>query len=311
MNVLRVFRAAFRYCFDSEYRFLNDANRGKYNSISDEEFIKRKFQAEMGYELNLTSPKTFNEKLNWLKLYDRNPDYTMLVDKFLVKNYVSNRIGSEYVIPLLGGPWYSFDEIDFDSLPKQFVLKTSHDCGGVYVCKDKAKFNKNEARKFLTKHLNNNYYLTGREWPYKNVKPCIFAEEYMTDNNNSEQLTDYKFFAFDGKVKAMFVATDRALKNEETKFDFFDENFNHLPFIQGHPNSKRPIECPSTFEKMKELAAILSQGFPELRVDFYNVGDKIYFGELTLFHFGGFTPFKPDKWDIIFGDWIILPDVKQ
>lgn len=310
MKLNRIIRAGFKYIFDSEYRFLNDANRGKYNYLDDETFIKRKFRAEMGYDIDLENPQTFNEKINWLKLYDRNPEYSIIVDKYAVKQYVSDRIGAEYVIPLIGGPWYNFDDIDFDILPHQFVLKTSHDCGGVFVCKDKSSFDKEKARKFLMEHLNRDYYLTGREWPYKNVKPCIFAEKYMADGGDSDQLTDYKFFCFDGQVKAMFVATDRTLIDEETKFDFFDENFNHLPVLQGHPNATKMIECPPTFERMKYLASILSKGFPELRVDFYNAGNQIYFGELTLFHFGGFTPFVPAEWDTIFGDWIKLPAKK-
>lgn len=310
MKLKKVIRAGFKYIFDSEYRFLNDANRGKYNNLDDETFIKRKFRAEMGYDIDLEHPKTFNEKLNWLKLYDRNPEYSRLVDKFAVKKYVAERIGEKYVIPLIGGPWYSFDEIPLDTLPQQFVLKTSHDCGGVYLCKDKSSFDADKARKFLTSHLNRDYYLTGREWPYKNVKPCIFAEEYMSDVGDSDQLTDYKFFCFDGQVKALFVATDRQRKNAETKFDFFDVNFSHLPIVQGHPNADRQIECPPTFEKMKELASELSRGFPELRVDFYNVGNQIYFGELTLFHFSGFVPFVPSQWDLKFGEWINLPDKK-
>lgn len=308
MRIHRFVRALSKYCFDKEYRFLIDVNRGKYNSLDDETFIRRKYRAIFGHDINLDNPKTFNEKLNWMKLYDHNFQYVQMVDKFAAKKYVSELIGEEYIIPLLGGPWYDFESIDFDNLPDQFVLKTSHDCGGVVICKDKFQFNRDNAKHFLEKHMQNNYFLTCREWPYKYVKPCIFAEKYMSDDNDCDQLTDYKFFCFDGKVKAMFVATDRALKDVDTKFDFFDENFEHLPIIQGHPNASKKIDRPATFEKMKELASILSKGFPELRVDFYNVGDQIYFGELTLFHFGGLTPFKPEKWDGIFGDWIVLPN---
>ncbi len=256
---------------------------------------------------DLNAPKTFNEKLNWLKLYDRNPEYTKMVDKFEAKKWISDRIGKEYVAPVLGGPWNSFDEIDFEKLPNQFVLKTTHDCGGVVICKDKATFDKDSARIFLNMHLNKNYYLTCREWPYKNVLPRIFAEEYMSDLENSSELTDYKFLCFDGIPKAMYIATDRVNENEETKFDFFDMEYNHLPFTQGHPNAKVIPQKPESFEKMKELAGVLSKGFPQIRVDFYNVKGKPYVGELTLFHLSGNVPFNPAKWDEIFGEWIKLP----
>lgn len=310
MKLKRYIRSGIRFLSDKDYRTLFLASRGKYDSMSDREFLQMIYKARMGKELNLENPKTYNEKLNWLKLYDRNPEYTRLVDKFAVKQYVAERIGEEYVIPLIGGPWYCFDEIDFDILPHQFVLKTSHDCGGVCICKDKNEFDAEEARRFLTKHLKQNYYLQWREWPYKNVRPCIFAEMYMSDMKGTGQLTDYKFFCFDGQVKAMFVATDRSSKTEETKFDFFDENFHHLPFTQGHPNATKKIECPPTFDKMKELASELSKGFPQLRVDFYNVEDRIYFGELTFFHFSGLTQFVPEQWDRKFGEWISLPEKK-
>lgn len=271
---------------------------------------------------NLKNPQTFNEKLNWLKLYDRRPEYTTMVDKYESKKYVSDCVGSQYVIPVVGGPWDTFDEIDFNKLPDQFVLKTTHDCGGVLVCKNKKNFDKEKARNFLEGHLKNNYYLTCREWPYKNVKPRIFAEEYMKDaekfkknntvtltNNGTqiEQLTDYKFFCFNGEVKALLIATDRADTTVDTKFDFFDAEFTHLDLIQGHPNATVLPQKPVTFNLMKRIASKLSKGIPQIRVDFYEVENRVYVGELTLFHFSGNVPFQPEKWDHIFGSWIQLP----
>ncbi len=319
MILLKIINAGIKYIVDKDYRFIINSTLGLYNNTEDEIYLKRKYKAYMKKELNLDNPQTFNEKLQWLKLNDRKPVYTSMVDKYAAKEYISSRVGDEYVIPAVGGPWKSFDEIDFDKLPEQFVLKTTHDCGGVVICKDKQSFKKIKAKRFLEKHLKKNYYLTCREWPYKNVEPQIFAEMYMkdmnasdekgaSDKNTEEQLTDYKFFCFDGRVEALFVATDRASKSEETKFDFFDADFNRLDIVQGHPNSTNLPNKPQNFEKMKQLAAILSRGIPQVRVDFYEVGAKIYVGELTLFHFGGNVPFRPEVWDYTFGKWIELPE---
>ena len=285
--------------------------RAKYwdlaNVLSYKKFIKIEYRNRMRKKLNLKNPQTFNEKLQWLKIYDRKPIYTTMVDKYEVKNYVADKIGDEYIIPTLG-VWDSFDEIDFDSLPDQFVLKCTHDSGGLVICKDKSKLNKEKAKKKIELSLNRNYYYHGREWAYKDVKPRVIAEKYMEDKN-SKDLKDYKFFCFDGKVKAMFIATDRFTQGVETKFDFYDTNFEHLPFTNGHPNAECVIEKPKHFEKMKELAEILSKGIPQIRVDFYEIDDEVYFGELTFFHWSGMVPFVPEKWDYVFGEWIELPTI--
>ena len=285
--------------------------RAKYwdlaNVLSDKTFIKIEYRNRMRKKLNLKTPQTFNEKLQWLKIYDRKPIYTTMVDKYEVKNYVADKIGDEYIIPTLG-VWDSFDEIDFDALPDQFVLKCTHDSGGLVICKDKSKLNKEKAKKKIELSLNRNYYYHGREWAYKDVKPRVIAEKYMEDKN-SKDLKDFKFFCFDGKAKAMFIATDRFTRGVETKFDFYDMNFEHLPFTNGHPNAECVIEKPKHFEKMKELAEILSKGIPQIRVDFYEIDDEVYFGELTFFHWSGMVPFVPEKWDYKFGDWIELPTI--
>lgn len=279
---------------------------GKYGQkLDDETYLKKVYKLQMGKDLNLENPQTFNEKLQWLKLYDRKPEYTQMVDKYEAKKYVANKIGEEYIIKTLG-VWDKFDDIDFSVLPNQFVLKTTHDSGGVIICKDKSTFDINKAKEKLEKSLKRKYYYVWREWPYKNVKPRIIAEEYMVDESGYE-LKDYKFFCFDGKVKALFVAKDRTKVDEETKFDFFDENFNHLPFTNGHPNSAPPYIKPQNFEKMKELAGILSKEIPHLRVDFYNINGKIYFGELTFTHWSGMVAFEPEEWDYKLGSWINLP----
>lgn len=275
--------------------------RGCFHWIPDELYLKILFRIKMGYKLDLKNPKTFNEKLQWLKLHDRNPLYTTLVDKYEVRQYIEDTIGKEYLIPLLG-VWDRFEDIDFEQLPEQFVLKCTHDSGGIVICKDKSKLNLKKAKKKINTSLKKNFYWAFREWPYKNVKPRIIAEKYMVDESGTE-LKDYKIFCFDGKPKALFVATDRSI--HETKFDFFDIDFNHLPFMQHYPNNtEREITKPKGLEKMLVLAEKLTQDFKHCRADFYDINGQVYFGELTFSHFSGFEHFKPKEWDYKFGDWI-------
>lgn len=268
---------------------------------NDQTYIKMRWKLSMDYSLNLENPQTYNEKLQWLKLYDRRPEYVKMVDKYEAKELVSSIIGSQYIIPTLS-VYDSVEDIDFDKLPNQFVLKCTHDSGGVVICRDKKTLNIENAKKKLLHGLKHNFYYQNREWPYKQVKPRIIAEQYMEDDNN--ELIDYKFFCFNGKVKALFIATDRQNSKEETKFDFFDENFKHLEVTNGHPNAINMPKKPICFDKMKELASKLSSGYPHIRVDFYEVNGEVYFGELTLCHWGGFVPFKPKEWDYTFGSWL-------
>lgn len=271
--------------------------------IPDRAYIQMYYFAHFKKFCNLKNPKTYNEKLNWLKLHDKNPIYTRIVDKFEAKEYVKDIIGDQYIIPTLG-VWDNFDDRDFDELPQQFVLKCTHDSEGLVIVKDKDKLDKEMAKNKIESALKQNFFYIGREWPYKNVKPRIIAEKYMEDHIDGE-LRDYKFFCFDGEPKAMFVASDRASDN--VKFDYFDLNFNHLDIKQKYPHAEQPLRKPVTFEKMIELSKVLSKGFPHVRVDFYEVDGQLYFGELTFYHFSGFMPFEPNKWDKIFGDWIKLP----
>lgn len=298
---------------------MNNLKKMLVKQLENFELIKRHFvepkkclshiyKRRMGYFPDLDNPKTYSEKIQWLKLYDHNPLYTILVDKYAVKDYVANIIGEEYIIPTLG-VWDTFDEIDFDKLPYQFVLKCTHDSGGLIICKDKSRLDIKSTKKKLQKCLRHNYYYDGFEWPYKNVPHRIIAEKYMEDAETKE-LRDYKFFCFEGEVKWMFIATDRQ-NREEPYFDFFDMDFNHLHIKQGHPNAPITPAKPLCFELMKELASKLSKGLPQVRVDFYEVDGKVYFGELTFFHHGGWTPFEPEKWDEIFGNEIKLPKKRK
>ena len=279
-------------------------HRTAFLFTNDKLYLQLIYRARFGKKLNLDNPETYNEKLQWLKLYNRCSEYTTMVDKYAVKDYVANIIGDEYIIPTIG-VWDSVEDIDFNSLPQQFVLKVTHDSGGLVICKDKSKLDIEKAKQKLRKALLKDYYIPSREWPYKDVPHKIIAEKYMEDETG--ELRDFKFFCFDGRVKAMFIATDRSNLNEETKFDFFDENFNHLPFTNGHPNSNKTIEKPKNFELMKELGSKLSKGIPHARIDFYDINGKIYFGEITFFHWSGMKPFVPEKWDYIFDSWIELP----
>ncbi len=280
-------------------KFLKDI---KYSIrfLPDAWYIQLYYLAHFKKFANLKKPKTYNEKLNWLKLYDRNPKYTKLVDKYEVKEYVSKIIGDEYIIPTLG-VWEKFHDIDFDSLPNQFVLKCTHDSEGVVIVKDKKNLNINEAKKKIEDAMKYNFFYIGREWPYKNIKPRIIAEQYMEDEKYGE-LRDYKFFCFDGEPKAMFIASDRS--KGKTKFDYFDLKFNNLGIKQHYPNSVGGVDKPVNFEQMIQLAKKISNGFKHVRVDFYEVNGKVYFGEITFYHFSGFMPFEPTKWDEIFGDWL-------
>ena len=275
-----------------------------FRCLSDKQYLKVRYYLTFKKKLNLKNPQTFNEKLQWLKLYDKKDIYTMMVDKYEVKKYIANTIGQEYVIPTLR-IYDKFDDIDFSKLPKQFVMKCTHDSGGLVIVKDKAKLDKEKAKAKLEKSLKYNYYYGGREWPYKNVKPRILVEEYMEDAETQE-LRDYKFFCFDGIPKFMFIATGR--QKNDTRFNFYDLDFNLLPFIQGHPNDESPNLKPKNFDKMLELSKELAKDIPHVRVDFYEINNKVYFGELTFYHYSGFTRFEPEEWDYKLGELIKLPE---
>lgn len=272
--------------------------------LPDELYLKVEFWFHLGYWPDLTNPKTFNEKLHWLKLESKkHPEYTQMVDKIAAKDYAASIIGEQYIIPTLG-VWYSVDDIDWDSLPNQFVVKAAGDSGGVIVCKDKSSFDVEKAKAHLKKYGERSYYMRNREYPYKNVPHRYIAETYMEDESGYE-LKDYKFFCFNGEPKFMYVATGR--QQHDTRFDFYDMDFKHIPVINGHPNADNLSTKPDNFDEMKSVAAKLSAKLPHVRIDLYNINGKVYFGEITFFHMSGIAPFEPAEYDLKFGKLIELP----
>jgi len=273
--------------------------------LPDALYLKIMFRLRMGYCLNLRSPKTFNEKLQWLKLYNRKPEYTRMVDKYEAKKIAETILGKDYIIPTLG-IWDRFENIDFDMLPERFVLKTTNGGGGggVVICKDKNNLDKAVCEKRLNVSMRASIYRHLKEWPYKNVKPRILAERFMVDENG--ELRDYKFYCFNGEPKVFLVASER-FSGHRTYFDYFDMDGNHLPFTQGGLNNPVTPTLPSTFDEMKRVAGKLSKGIPHVRIDLYSVDGKVYFGEYTFFDSSGFEKFTPKEWDEIFGGWLTLP----
>lgn len=270
--------------------------------LPDKLYLKMLYRIKLNKKLNLKNPQTFNEKLQWLKLYDRKSEYTKLVDKYEVRKYVKKKIGEEYLIPLIS-IYDNFDDIDFDKLPDQFVIKCTHDSGGLVICKNKSELNIEAARKKINKCLKRNYYYNGREWPYKNVKPRIIIEKYIEDTETKE-LKDYKFFVFNDKFVYSFVCSDRT---SSLKFTFFDKNGKIMNLTQDECANDPNVSKPLNYNKMIELSEKLAKGIPQIRVDFYEVNEKIYFGELTFFDSSGFGKFDPDEYDKKIGDMLILP----
>lgn len=282
------------------------ANRGWFDRMADERFLRLRFRAQLGRWPDLKNPQTFSEKLQWLKLHDRRPEYTIMADKYRVREYIKEKIGEEYLIPLLG-VWDDPDEIDFDALPERFVLKCNHNSGkGMCICKDKSKLDIEKVKSELRHGLAQDYYLTGREWPYKDIPRKIICEKYMEDYETGE-LRDYKFFCFNGTPLYCQVISDRSVC--ET-IDFFDMEWKLQDFsgLFPYPHASSIIARPKTLSEMIACAERLSAGYTFLRVDLYEINQKMYFGELTFYPASGFGTFSPEKWNRIFGEYLVLPD---
>lgn len=310
MNYSRNIKTIFRSIFEQSSSFFIKSKLGLCNNVSDEEYLRQIYRFRMGRDLNLDNPKTLNEKLQWLKLHNRKPEYTTMVDKYEVKKYVAKLIGEEYIIPTLG-VWNNVEDIELDKLPNQFVLKCTHDSGSIVICKDKSKLDFEAAKKKLKKGLKRNLFWYGREWPYKNVKRRIIAEKYMTDSPDIDEFTDYKFYCFNGYVDCVLTCIERSTGNP--KFYFFDKDWKLLRY------NKRGKEAPADFtlpkpeniEEMFRIASELSKGIPFLRVDLYNSSGKIYFGELTFFPDSGWDPNRLPEIDLYFGDLVDLERVNN
>ncbi|MCD4827133.1 MAG: hypothetical protein K8Q99_05075 [Acholeplasmataceae bacterium] len=276
--------------------------------IGDKLYLKIKYLCIMDRKLNLKTPRTFNEKIQWLKIYDRKKNDTDQVDKVLVREFVARTIGSEFLIPIYG-VYSSYDEINFNDLPNQFVLKPNHTSGDVYICKNKNLINHSVLKKTIRKWMRINYYWKHREFAYKNIKPKILCEKLLIGDNSSD-LMDYKLMVFNSKVKCTFVTQDRH-KEDGLKMDFFDRNWNFMPFTRKYPNTNKKIQKPILYEKMVELAEKLSCNRIFVRVDFYFIENKIFFGELTLHPGSGFEKFEPTLYDNMLGEWIDLRLLKE
>lgn len=297
-----------KFFTDERFRFNILSSRGLYNHWPDEKYLKHKFKLALGYELNLDNPQTFCEKLQWLKLYDRNPLYTTMVDKYKVKKYVAEIIGSEYIIPTLG-VWEDPDEIDFDKLPNQFVLKCNHNSGrGMCICKDKTKLDIKKVKKELSKGLKQDYYLTGREWPYKNVPRKIIAEKYLQDETCGD-LKDYKVMCFAGEPK--LIELHRYRFTDSHIQEFYDTTWKKTSISQTGTAkfkvSNTVCPRPSSLDIILELSKKLANGLKHIRVDWYCVNGKVYFGELTFFDGSGLVPFDNFQDDLYLGSLIRIP----
>lgn len=276
------------------------------HAIPDYLYLKRFFRKKMGRNLNLKNPKTFNEKLQWLKLYDRKPEYSKMVDKIGAKEYVSERVGEDIIIPTIG-VYESFAEIDFNMLPNQFVMKCSHDSGGLVICKNKSNFDVDSAREKIEKSLKNNYYYSAREWPYKNVKPRILIEKYL-QNEDGSNIEDYKLQCINGKVDNIFVCVGR-YSSEGVRYHYFDTEWNYIPYCpyEGVDKNNVNIPKPRCLDQMIMIAEKLAEGLPQLRVDLYEIKGKVYFGEMTFYSQAGFDLDITYEADLEMGSKLQLP----
>lgn len=279
----------------------------RINSMPDRKYIEKLFFAQVGYHPNLDNPKTLCEKLNWLKLNDRRPEYTDMVDKYKVKQIVAEKAGADYVTPLLG-VWDQFEEIDFDKLPETIVLKCNHD-GGPVIVRDKRKFDKSAAAAVFYKKMQANYFRENREWPYKNVRRRIIAEPYY-DSLGKRDSVEYKLTCMNGKVKFTTICTGIAHAGfEDRNNDHFDRDWKRLDFSVNYKSSGKQIEKPVFMDEMIGVAEKLADGIPYVRVDFFVIDGQIKFGEMTFFTWGGFMRFDPPEWDEILGGWMKLPGI--
>ena len=297
-----MFKKIKKYICDPDFRFLVNAMHGLYKKMPDAEYLKKMYKARFKKELNLDNPQTFSEKMQWLKIHDKKDFYGILVDKYKVKQYVSKIIGSEHIIPTLG-VFDSFGQIDFATLPEQFVIKCTHDSGGMAICHDKKTFDIKKAKRRISKYLKRDFYYLYREWPYKAAEHKIIIEKYM-ENNSGEGLIDYKFYCFNGKPRFLYIS--KGLENHSTaRISFLNLDWTFAPYERSDFKTfdKLPPK-PTCFDEMVMIAKKLSQGFAFIRVDLYQIDDVVYFSELTFFPCAGYMPLKNDKHDFELGNML-------
>lgn len=292
----------FNYLLHPQKIILFLMDKRFFDFIPDKQYLKIKYFLRTGKKLDLVNPHLFNEKLQWLKLYDRKDIYTIMVDKFAAKQYVEKIIGKQYIIPTIG-LYNSFEEINFNDLPSQFVMKCTHDSGGIIIVKNKKEIDFSSVKKKIKKFLKRKYYYVHREWPYKNVVPKIIIEKYMKDKV-SDELIDYKVMCFNGIPKIIFTCTDRF--KDSLKVTFFDLNWNKMPFERKYPSSNEKISKPVNLNEMLKLSKKLAQDIPFVRIDWYEINGELYFGELTFFPGSGYEVFNPIEWDKKLGDMLEL-----
>jgi len=280
------------------------SSRKLLNWMPDEMYLSAMWLTYFHKRFDWKNPQTFNEKIQWLKARDRNPLYPTLVDKLAVRQFIRDAVGEDALIPLVGGPWNSFDEIDFTRLPERFVLKTTHDSGGVVLCRDKVTFDRQAAREKIERSLKRNYYWSGREWPYRNITPRIIAEQYMEGESGGE-LLDYKFMMFGGEHRCAFVCSNR-FAGSKLNVTFFDPDWNRMPFERHYHADPQALPKPACYDEMIRISKKLSEGLPFVRVDLYEVAGRVYCGEITLYPGSGMETFQPESWDYTLGSWIDL-----
>lgn len=271
---------------------------------TDERYLFLSYLINFGKKPNFKEPRTFNEKMNWLKLHDQKDIYTTMADKYAAKAFVAELIGGKYIVRNYG-VYNRWEDIDFSSLPDKFVIKGTHDSGGAFVCKDKKSFDFKKVERRIKHNLKINYFYPMREWPYKNIKPRIIVDQLLDDGSGHE-LRDYKFWCFNGKPVYMYVTN----KGKVIKENFYDMDFKSVTIDHGFDRTIPEYVIPAEFELMKSLAAKLCAGIPFVRVDFFDVNGKVYFGEFTFFDWGGMRPFR-DDWDLKLGSLLVLPDKKR
>ena len=291
-----------------KYRVITALGRRELlNWLSDRQYLEICYRAKFNRKLNLDSPESFNEKMQWLKLNDRKTLWTDLADKYVAKQIVGEWVGSQHIIPNIG-VWHDANEIDFKSLPNQFVLKCNHDSGSVIVIRDKSIINEKEVKKSLNRSLKHTGFWYGREWPYKNIRPLIIAEKYMEDETENEGLTDYKFFCFNGKPKMLYVSV--GLEDHSTaRISFYDLDGKSMPFRRKDYDAiQGDLLLPHNYSDMLRIATQIAEKInnPFVRVDLYSIRKQVYFSEITFYPCNGVMPIEPIAWDRILGSWINL-----